>query len=124
MKRALHRAGAPAAFVDVGGNLKYDFAPATAAADSPAVRFIEADRGRPLWIAASTSADGYVAEEDFVIAAQRGLHGWRLILAPRQPERFEEVAAHVFISPACTGHAAPVSTTCTPMSCCSIPSAS
>ena len=47
---------------------------------------------RPLWIAASTSADDRVAEEDFVIAAQKRLPGWRLIVAPRKPERFGEVA--------------------------------
>ncbi len=95
MKRRFIAAGAPAGSVEAGGNLKYDFAPGTAPADSPAVRFIEADRHRPLWIAASTSADDYLAEEDFVIAAQRGLHGWRLIVAPRKPERFEEVAGRL-----------------------------
>ena len=95
MKQRFIHAGAAATLVEVGGNLKYDFAPAVAAADSPAVRFIEADRSRPLWIAASTSADDYLAEEDFVIAAQRGLHGWRLIVAPRKPERFEDVAGRL-----------------------------
>jgi tetraacyldisaccharide 4'-kinase len=95
MQRRFIAAGASAASVEAGGNLKYDFAPGTAAADSPAVRFIEADRSRPLWIAASTSADDYLAEEDFVVAAQRGLPGWRLIVAPRKPERFEEVAGRL-----------------------------
>jgi tetraacyldisaccharide 4'-kinase len=92
MKRRFLRSGAPGGQVEVAGNLKYDFAPAVASADSPAVRFIEADSGRPLWIAASTSSDNNLAEEDFVIAAQRGLDGWRLIVAPRKPERFETVA--------------------------------
>ncbi len=95
MKRRFIAVGAPAASVETGGNLKYDFAPAVAATDSPAVRFIEASGGRPLWIAASTSADDAIAEEDFVIAAQRGLDGWRLILAPRKPERFEDVAGRL-----------------------------
>ncbi len=92
MKRRFVEAGATPALVEVGGNLKYDFAPATAEADSPAMRFIQADPGRPLWIAASTSADDRIAEEDFAIAAQLGLPGWRLILAPRKPERFAENA--------------------------------
>jgi tetraacyldisaccharide 4'-kinase len=85
-------AGAPARCVSVGGNLKYDFEPAVAPKDSPAMAFIEADRTRPLWIAASTSADDRLEEETFVIAAQRALPGWRLIVAPRKPERFDAVA--------------------------------
>jgi len=88
MKQRFEAAGAPAAVVEVGGNLKYDFAPSSVMA----LKFIEADLDRPLWIAASTSADEQLAEEDFVIAAQRQLPGWRLIIAPRKPERFESVA--------------------------------
>lgn len=84
-------AGAPAEIVETGGNLKYDFVPATLPADSPLLRFIAGDT-RPLWIAASTSADDVLEEEDPVIAAHRALPGWRLILAPRQPARFESVA--------------------------------
>ncbi len=92
MKARFETAGANPGAVAVGGNLKYDFAPPTLAPDSPAMRFIEAGRARPLWIAASTSADEFLAEEDCVIAAQRKLSGWRLIIAPRKPERFEDVA--------------------------------
>ncbi len=92
MKERFEAAGAPPAVVEVGGNLKYDFAAPSIAPDSPALKFIEADRDRPLWIAASTSADEQLAEEDFVIRAQRQLPGWRLIIAPRKPERFESVA--------------------------------
>ena len=92
MKGRFETAGAPPSVVEPGGNLKYDFAPPSVASDSPAFKFIEADRERPLWIAASSSADEHVAEEDFVIAAQRRLPGWRLIIAPRKPERFEIVA--------------------------------
>ncbi len=88
MRKRFIEAGAPRYSVETGGNLKYDFA---APAVSPNT-FIEANAARPIWIAASTSADGVVAEEDSVIAAQRGLPGWRLIIAPRKPERFEEVA--------------------------------
>lgn len=92
MKARFEAAGAPLAKVETGGNLKYDWTPQPAAVHSAVLRFIEADRERPLWIAASTSADDRVAEEDFVIATQRRLPGWRLIVAPRKPERFAGVA--------------------------------
>ncbi|MGA2714361.1 MAG: tetraacyldisaccharide 4'-kinase [Bryobacteraceae bacterium] len=92
MQKRFEAAGAPQSVLQVGGNLKYDFMPALIAEDSPVLKFIEADRARPLWIAASTSADDRLAEEDFAIAAQRKLPGWRLIIAPRKPERFEDAA--------------------------------
>jgi 3-deoxy-D-manno-octulosonic-acid transferase len=92
MKARFEAAGAQPDRVEVGGNLKYDVDPPAIARNSAALRFIEADRERPLWIAASTSADDSIAEEDSVIAAQTKLPGWRLIIAPRKPERFESVA--------------------------------
>ena len=92
MKSRFESAGAPVGKVEAAGNLKYDLTPSAIPSSSPALAFIKADRERPLWIAASTSADDRVIEEDFVIAAQRDLPGWRLILAPRKPERFESVA--------------------------------
>jgi len=92
MRARYIQAGAPDAIVEVAGNLKYDFAPAEVAPDSPVLRFVDAGRARPLWIAASTSADDRIEEEDFVIDAQRALAGWRLIVAPRKPERFDAVA--------------------------------
>lgn len=82
--------GAPERITESAGNLKYCSRPSPAAA--PAVkRFLSAAHAR-LWIAASTSADNAIEEEDFVIAAQREMPGWRLILAPRKPERFDDVA--------------------------------
>ncbi|MDQ1473618.1 MAG: hypothetical protein QOJ99_5098 [Bryobacterales bacterium] len=95
MRERYVEAGAPAEIISVGGNLKYDFAPGVVPADSPVVRFIEAGRAKPIWIAASTSADESVEEEDAVLAAQRALPGWRLIIAPRKPERFGVVAARL-----------------------------
>lgn len=93
MKARFQVTGARAGAVETGGNLKYDLSPATLAPDSPVLAFIEVDREKPLWIAASTSADDHLVEEDFVIAAQKKLQGiWRLIIAPRKPERFGEVA--------------------------------
>lgn len=91
MKARFEAIGATPGTVEAAGNLKYDFAPPAIPAKSPALAFIEADRTRPLWIAASTSADDRVAEEDFVIAAQKRLSEWRLIVAPRKPERFGNV---------------------------------
>ncbi|MCU1258420.1 MAG: lipid-A-disaccharide synthase, partial [Bryobacterales bacterium] len=79
------RAGAPADRAIVGGNLKYDSAPAPA----PEIPLLA---GGKVWIAASTSADDRSAEEDAVIEAFRKMPGWKLVLAPRKPERFEEVA--------------------------------
>lgn len=92
MRARFEAAGAPPDRVRAGGNLKYDFTPAELSGDSPPLAFIEARHGEPLWIAASTSADDRIAEENFVIAAQQKLSGWRLIIAPRKPERFGEVA--------------------------------
>jgi len=85
-------AGAPPDAIEVGGNLKYDFRLTPLAETSPVRAFVAAGQGKPLWIAASTSTDGRLEEEDDVIAAQRKLPGWRLIVAPRKPERFDAVA--------------------------------
>jgi 3-deoxy-D-manno-octulosonic-acid transferase len=86
-------AGAPADRIIVGGNIKYDFTPR----DAPSW-LSEFKGGSKLWIAASTTADDRVAEEDFVIDAFRRLSGWKLILAPRNPERFLEVAHKLDVS--------------------------
>jgi tetraacyldisaccharide 4'-kinase len=80
-------AGAPANRVTIGGNIKYDFEPRDSSS------WLAAFKGDSrLWIAASTTADDRVAEEDFVIDCARGLPGWKLVIAPRKPERFDEVA--------------------------------
>ncbi len=91
MRERFITAGAPAAIVEIAGNLKYDFKPGALASDSPLLEFIDGATG-PLWVAASTSSDDLLEEEDFVVAAQRALRGWRLVLAPRKPERFDTVA--------------------------------
>jgi tetraacyldisaccharide 4'-kinase len=81
-------AGAPASCVTVGGNIKYDFTPGTP------VDWLKVFKGdAKLWIAASTTADDRVAEEDFVLDCfSRMPPGWKLVIAPRKPERFDEVA--------------------------------
>jgi len=78
--------------VTVGGNLKYDFAPRSAEAESPVVQLIERARPAKVWIAASTMADEGVDEDDAVIAAWRRMRGVFLMLVPRKPERFDVVA--------------------------------
>lgn len=94
-------AGAPAGIIGNGGNLKYDFQLSALAGDSPVRTFIAAGQGRRLWIAASTSTDGRMEEEDDVISAQRALPGWRLIIAPRKPVRFDAVAKKLEASGLC-----------------------
>ena len=84
--------GAPPELVETGGNLKYDLPPPAAPSDPRLQDFLRASPDRRLWIAASTSTDRDIEEEDAVIAAQREMPGWRLILAPRHPERFASVA--------------------------------
>jgi 3-deoxy-D-manno-octulosonic-acid transferase len=80
-------AGAPPERVSVGGNIKYDFNPFDSSA------WLADFKGdSKLWIAASTTADDRVAEEDFVINCAQHLSGWKVVIAPRKPDRFEEVA--------------------------------
>lgn len=80
--------GAEAARVRVTGNVKYDLPEPALFAD--AARLAELAAGRPVLVAGSTGE----AEEEVVLRA------WRhtaprplLVLAPRRPERFDEVAA-------------------------------
>ena len=83
--------GAAADRVIVAGNLKYDFQPRQAPADSPVVQWLAAGDG-PVLIAASTTSDAKTDEDRVVLRAFASLPGWRLILAPRRPERFPRVA--------------------------------
>jgi 3-deoxy-D-manno-octulosonic-acid transferase len=80
-------AGAPPDRVSIGGNIKYDFSP-----KGSSVWLAEFKGDSKLWIAASTTADDRVAEEDYVIDTARNMPGWKLVIAPRQPRRFDEVA--------------------------------
>jgi len=92
MRERFLRAGAPPTKVHAAGNLKYDLAPEPVPADSPVRRFFA---GSQVWIAASTSEDAQLAEEDAVLGAFKRLNGWKLLLAPRRPERFAEVARKI-----------------------------
>ena len=80
--------GAPRERIRVCGNVKYDLAPAPAFADAERLSALAA--GRPLLVAAST-AEG---EENAVLEAFRPLSDRALLaIAPRRPERFDDVAA-------------------------------
>jgi 3-deoxy-D-manno-octulosonic-acid transferase len=80
--------GGPAERVHVTGSLKASRVPPVAADPPP----VEGLSGRPLLVAASTQP----GEEEFVLDACRGLWDTHpallLLLAPRRPERFEDVA--------------------------------
>ncbi len=86
--------GAPAGRVQVNGNLKFDVAVDEQARDK--ARVLRAGFGaRPVWIAASTHA----GEDEVLLAAHRdllaSLPDALLVLVPRHPERFDDVAALV-----------------------------
>ena len=89
--------GAPAAHVRTAGNFKYDFEARTPDPQSPVVRWLDRIAHRKVWVAASTTFEGGVDEDDAVIQAWLELRRrdprLALILAPRKPERFDAVAA-------------------------------
>jgi 3-deoxy-D-manno-octulosonic-acid transferase len=88
--RRIERLGARPERILVTGNIKYDLASAPPFAD--AVRLSTAAAGRPILIAASTGE----GEEQIVLEAWKGLDPRPLlVLAPRRPERFDDVAALV-----------------------------
>ncbi|MFP4131565.1 MAG: lipid IV(A) 3-deoxy-D-manno-octulosonic acid transferase [Thiohalospira sp.] len=87
----LRRLGAPAGRVEVAGNLKFDLElPADLADRGADLRATLG--GRPIWVAASTRE----GEEEAVLAAHETIRQSHpealLILAPRHPQRFDEVA--------------------------------
>ncbi|MFQ5663682.1 MAG: 3-deoxy-D-manno-octulosonic acid transferase [Terriglobia bacterium] len=89
--RRIRELGAPAERVAVGGNLKFDLPPPARPAFLPALERLA--NGQPVVIAGSTLA----AEEEQVLDALRvcrDLEGKQalLVLAPRHPERFDDVA--------------------------------
>lgn len=90
--------GAPSARVTVTGNIKFDMeAPADLIDKSKILRETIGNQ-RPVWVAASTHA----GEEEQVLKAHALLRktfpNALLILVPRHPDRFEEVAAQVLRS--------------------------
>lgn len=79
--------GASSDRVVVTGNIKYDVPPPAPFVD--AARLTAAAAGRPVLVAASTGE----GEEQIVLDAWRGLAPRPLLaIAPRRPERFDEVA--------------------------------
>ena len=78
------------------GNLKFDFDAAGKPTAEDVVAWLGQQDVKPLWVAASTTGprdEQDVDEDDAVLEAFLSMHGKvRLLLAPRKPERFEEVA--------------------------------
>jgi 3-deoxy-D-manno-octulosonic-acid transferase len=88
--RRMEGLGAPPSRIRTIGNVKYDLPLAPPFGD--AARLERAARGRPVLVAAST-AEG---EETAVLDAWRSLSPRPLLaIAPRRPERFDEVAREV-----------------------------
>ncbi len=85
--------GAPAERVKAGGNLKYDFEPGDAALPDDLQALLEQATPQPVIVAGSTRED----EEQPVVEAFRAVADRHrralLVLAPRHPQRFDEVAA-------------------------------
>jgi len=88
--RRVESLGVPPSRIRMKGNLKYDVPPAAPFRDGQ--RLTAAAAGRPIVVAAST-AEG---EEDAVVDAWKRLSPRPLLaIAPRRPERFEEVAKKI-----------------------------
>jgi 3-deoxy-D-manno-octulosonic-acid transferase len=86
--RRIEDLGAPADRITVTGNIKFDIAPAPPFSD--AARLKSAAGGRPILVGASTGE----GEEATLLEAWRPVASRSLLaLAPRRPERFDEVAA-------------------------------
>jgi 3-deoxy-D-manno-octulosonic-acid transferase len=84
--------GADPASTYVTGNLKFDFEPPPGTAERGRALRSRYAAARPLWVAGSTRP----GEEQIVLAAHRQLRAQQpqalLVLAPRHPQRFPEVA--------------------------------
>lgn len=84
--------GVPAGKIRVTGNLKFDIE-SDVAASSESKTLRAAIGARPVWIAASTHS----GEDEIVLDAhrrlQRDMPDALLVLVPRHPERFDDVAA-------------------------------
>src|SRR5512132_1231871 len=95
--RRIEALGAPADRIQITGNIKFDIAPAPPFPD--AARLQSAADGRPVLVGASTGE----GEEATLLEAWRPIaSGSLLALAPRRPERFDEVAALIERSGFCT----------------------
>jgi 3-deoxy-D-manno-octulosonic-acid transferase len=88
--RRIEALGVPRSKIRVKGNVKYDLAPPPPFRDS--TRLEAGAAGRPVVVAAST-AEG---EESSVVAVGKALSSRALLaIAPRRPERFDEVARRI-----------------------------
>jgi 3-deoxy-D-manno-octulosonic-acid transferase len=84
--------GVPPASVRITGNLKFDRPVDPAVGQRGAQWRARLAGGRPVWVAGSTHAGEEIAMLDAHQQTLRSLGGALLILAPRHPQRFDEVA--------------------------------
>jgi len=94
--------GAPPAHVHTAGNLKYDFTPPAARIPEAVEKLLARVQPAQIWIAASTMPPanfGDVDEDNIVLNTFSTLSSRHprllLILVPRKPERFDEVAIKI-----------------------------
>jgi 3-deoxy-D-manno-octulosonic-acid transferase len=91
--RRLIALGATPAAVRAAGNLKYDVRAPQASRIAEILRTVAA--GRPIIVAGSTVRSGSSREEDILLPAMQAVWAARpdtlLVLAPRHPQRFDEV---------------------------------
>ncbi|MGH8220809.1 MAG: 3-deoxy-D-manno-octulosonic acid transferase [Steroidobacteraceae bacterium] len=85
--------GASAAAVRVVGNIKFDFEIPRETAERGRRLREQYARGRPVWVAGSTHQGEEQAALEAHLEVRRAHPGALLVLAPRHPPRFAEVAA-------------------------------
>lgn len=84
--------GAAPARVHVSGSLKFD-TPLPPGSQALQARFAALSAGRRVWVAASTHAGEEAAALDALATLRARWPALLLVLAPRHPQRFDEVAA-------------------------------
>jgi 3-deoxy-D-manno-octulosonic-acid transferase len=97
--RRLVAMGAPAEDVSVGGNLKYDVRATKQSRIAELIK--EAAAGRPIVVAGSTVArtsNATLSEDEMFLQAMWQNDGYFLVLAPRHPERFDEVRTEAIVT--------------------------
>ena len=86
--------GAPRENVTVGGNLKFDVSPPETGASPLSGMLLREKAAGAVWIVAGSTHDGEEAPLlGAFLSAREGNPSIRLLLAPRHPERFDEVEA-------------------------------
>lgn len=93
--RRIASIGAPPDVIDVTGSTKFDIPMLASLREEAAALRRTWGSSRGIWIAASTHEGEETQVLDAFEQVLAGLPGSMLVLVPRHPERFREVAAHV-----------------------------